>query len=166
MPALRYEIRLTDDELRTAWLTEDNARRGLLRRSIGPALVVFGLGSIVSGGVGQGGDVLAQLLGVAAVALGLFHVARPFLVIARVLAERRRRGDDTVIVVLDDDGIGLTRQGKSMRMPWKDVTAAGQRDTYVWYELRGQHRAPIPLRVVPDAEALRALLRERTRWLP
>ncbi|MBX7192179.1 MAG: hypothetical protein K1X94_08985 [Sandaracinaceae bacterium] len=160
MTALRYEIALTDDELRTAWLTEDRARRGFLRRSIGPALVVFGLGTLVSQPDGT-----ARLLGIAAVAWGLFQLARPFLVVAQVLKERRARGGDEVTVVLDDDGIALTRQGKSMRAPWKDVTAAGQRDTYVWYELRGQHRAPIPLRVVPDAEALRALLREKTRWV-
>ena len=99
------------------------------------------------------------------VAFGLFLVAQPFLVVAGVLAARRKQGSTRVTVALDDDGISLTRDGKTARFAWKDVTAAGRRDSYVWYELRGQHRAPIPLRVVPDVDALTVLVRERTRWV-
>lgn len=158
MGVLEYDVDLTDAELRTAWLTEDRARRSLMRRAIGPVAVVVGLGALV----GEGGS---RLLGVLAVAFGLFLVAQPFLVVAGVLAARRKQGSTRVTVALDDDGISLTRDGKTARFAWKDVTAAGRRDSYVWYELRGQHRAPIPLRVVPDVDALTVLLRERTRWV-
>jgi hypothetical protein len=156
---LEYDVDLTDDELRTAWLTEDRARRSLLRRAMGPVAVVLGLVAIV----GEGGS---RLVGVLAVAFGLFLVAQPFLVVAGVLAGRRKQGSTRVAVMVGEDGIALTRDGKTARFAWKDVTAAGQRPTYVWYELRGQHRAPIPLRVVADVEALTSLLRARTRWLP
>jgi hypothetical protein len=92
-------------------------------------------------------------------------MAQPVLVVAGVLAGRRKPGTTRVAVALGDDGIALTRDGKTARFSWKDVTAAGQRPTYVWYELRGQHRAPIPLRVVDDVDALTSLLKERTRWV-
>ena len=155
----RYDVELTDEELRTAWLTEDRARRGLLRRAIGPAMVVLGVVTLASDG-----SPTARLVGLLALAFGLFHLARPFLTVARVLSERRRAGDTRIVVELADEGISLTRAGKTVRFPWKEVTAAGRRETYIWYELRGQHRAPIPLRAVSDPDALTALLRARTRW--
>lgn len=155
---LEYDVDLTDDELRAAWLTEDRARRSLLRRAIAPVAVVLGLGAIV----GDGGSRVAGFL---AVAFGLATVAQPFLAVAGVLAARRKQGPTAVRVALEDAGIMLTRGGKTARFPWSEVTAAGQRATYVWYELRGQHRAPIPLRVIEDLEALTSLLRARTRWV-
>lgn len=159
--ALRYEVDLTDAELRDAWLTEDRARRGLARRAIGPAMIVFGLGTLASQS-----ETTARVIATLAILMGLFQIARPFLNVARAISERRRRGGSQVVIVaLDDAGIALTREGKTARFPWKDVTAAGERETYVWYELRGQHRAPIPRRVIGDLEALRDKLRASTRWV-
>lgn len=158
--ALRYEVTLTDEELRTAWLEEERARRGLVRRALGPVLVVLGLSTWIS----QTNDA-TRLVSVLAVALGLFHVARPFLAVARVLADRRRTGAKEVVVSLDDDGLAIGRGGKTLRFAWNEVTAAGERQGYIFYEVRGQHRAPIPLRVVPDLDALRSLLKRHTRWV-
>jgi hypothetical protein len=155
---LQYDVDLTEDELRLAWLTEDRARRSLMRRAIGPVAVVVGLGAVA----GEGGS---RLVGLIAVAFGLFLVAQPFLVVAGVLAARRKQGSPRVAVSIGEDGIALTRDGKTAHFAWKDVTAAGQRATYVWYELRGRHRAPIPLRVIGDLDALTSLLRARTRWI-
>ena len=161
MTTLRYQVDLTDAELREAWLAEERARRGLARRAIGPALIVFGLGTLASQS-----EPTARGIATFAILLGVFHIARPFLAVARALSERRRRGGSQAITVaLDDDGIALTREGKTVRFPWKDVTAAGERATYVWYELRGMHRAPIPRRVIDDLEALRETLRAHTRWI-
>ncbi len=161
MATLRYEVDLTDAELRDAWLTEDRARRGLARRAIGPAMIVFGLGTLASQP-----EATARAIATFAILLGLFQIVRPFLTVARAISERRRRvGSQRVTVTIDDDGIALTREGKTARFAWKDVTAAGERETYVWYELRGQHRAPIPRRVIGDLDALRATLRASTRWV-
>jgi len=70
-----------------------------------------------------------------------------------------------VIVSLDDRGIAVSREGKSIMFPWGDVTSAGKRDDYVWYEVRGAHRAPVPTRVIPDLPALERELRARTKWM-
>jgi hypothetical protein len=124
-------------------------------------MIVFGLGTLASQSDGT-----ARVIATFAVLLGLFQIARPFLTVARAISERKRRGgSQRVTVALDDAGIALTREGKTVRFPWKDVTAAGERETYVWYELRGQHRAPIPRRVIDDLEALRDKLRASTRWV-
>ncbi len=161
MPPLRYEITLTDDELRTAWLTEDRSRRGLLQRTITALLILFGVATLALEGAAS-----ARWVGVAALALGLLRLSRPFLVLRRVLSDRRRAGPERVVVTLDDAGIVLERGGKSARFPWSEVSAAGERvaERYFYYELRGRHRAPIPHRVVDDPEALRAAFAAHTRW--
>lgn len=161
MSALRYEVDLTDRELATAWVREAQARRGVLGRVLGPLAIALGVL-----GLATRADPTGRLVGVLCLAYGLFHIARPFLAARRVVADRRRRGGATLVVVaLDERGITVSRDGKTVTFPWAEVTAAGRRDDYVWYEVRSAHRAPIPLRVISDPSALEAELRRRTKWI-
>lgn len=153
MKPLRYEIELTDEELRKAWIREDRDRRGLLSRAFGPILLLFGVATLASQATPA-----SRLVALLALAYGFFRILRPSILLRRVLQERRKGGDERVKLTLDDEGITLERGGRSARFPWSDVTAAGEREAegYFFYELRGKHRAPIPHRVVEDRDALRA----------
>lgn len=160
-PRLRYEIDLTDRELGTAWVREAHARRGLVGRLLGPLAIALG-----AVGLATRADPTGRLVAVLALAYGLFHLARPFLAARRIVSERRRRGGSTTVIVsIDARGITVSREGKSLTFPWKEITAAGKREDYVWYEVRGAHRAPVPTRVIPDLPALERELRARTKWI-
>lgn len=158
MPSsFRFEIALTERELAKAVVREDFARAGLPRLLLAPTSVVLGVVWLAThAGTGR-------LLGLLAIAYGAFVLLRPFLMARMLVAEHRRR-PDAVVVQLDGDGLALTRGGRSVRFAWREVTAAGRRADYVWYEVRGRQRAPIPLRLVPDVAALEAFLRAHTRW--
>jgi hypothetical protein len=157
--SFRFEIELTDRELATASIREHVARSGALRAALGPAALALGVyGLATREGTGRW---LALLV----LAWGAFVVLRPFLVGWQLVSERRRRGAASALaLVVDERGLELTRGGKSLVFPWKEVTAAGRRADYFWYEVRGKQRAPIPLRLVDDPAALEAFLRAHTRW--
>jgi hypothetical protein len=155
--AFRFEIELTERELARAFVREDFARAGLARLLLAPTLLLLGVVWLAThAGV-------SRLVGLLEIAYGAFFLVRPFL-LARVLVAEQRRLPGAVVLELAEEGLTLTRAGRSLQFPWRDVTAAGRRSEYVWYEVRGRTRAPIPLRLVPDLPALEAFLRERTHW--
>jgi hypothetical protein len=155
----RFEIALSDQELATAWVREHYGRQGSLRFWMAPLLVL--LGTVL----------LAQATGaprIAAVLMivwGFFAIARPFLMASQIVAQRRKRGGtQKVELTIEGKGLTVTKDGKGVLFPWKDITAAGMRKDYVWYEIRGAQRAPIPKRVIADVDALQRFFAKRTLW--
>lgn len=157
MTAFRFEIVLTERELARAVVREDFARAGLPRLLLAPTALALG---VVWLGTHEDAS---RWVGTLAIAYGAFYLARPFLV-ARLLVAEQRRHPGAVVVELSDEGLVLSRAGRSMRLAWREVTAAGRRADYVWFEVRGRRRAPIPIRLVPDPDALESFLRRHTRW--
>lgn len=163
----RYEIELTDQELSTAWVREHYARQGSLRFWMAPALMLFGV--IV---LAQAPNSTPRLAAFLMLAWGAFSLLKPFLMASQIVRQRRKRGGTRkVIVHLDETGLSiakeepaLTGSGKVLVFPWKDITAAGMRQDYVWYEIRGAQRAPIPKRVITNLDALQRYLAQHTRW--
>ena len=162
----RYEIELTDQELATAWVREHYARQGSLRFWMAPALLLFGV--IV---LAQAPNNMPRLAAFLMLAWGAFSLIKPFLMASQIVAQRRKRGGTRkVIVHLDETGLSIAKpepaeaSGKVIVFPWKDVTAAGMRQDYVWYEIRGAQRAPIPKRVITNLDALQRYLAQHTRW--
>jgi len=167
--SFRYEIELTDQELATAWVREHYARQGSLRFWMAPALLFFGVVVLA-----QAPNNLPRLAAFLMLAWGAFSLIKPFLMASQVVAQRRKRGGTRAVIVhLDESGLSiakaeppdsLTAPGKVIVFPWKDITAAGVRQDYVWYEIRGAQRAPIPKRVITNLDALQRYLSQHTRW--
>lgn len=162
----RYEIELSDQELATAWVREHYARQGSLRFWMAPALLLFGVVILA-----QAPNNMPRLAAFLMLAWGAFSLLKPFLMASQIVAQRRKRGGTRrVIVHLDETGLSIAKPepseaaGKVVVFPWKDITAAGMRQDYVWYEIRGAQRAPIPKRVIPNLDALQRHLAQHTRW--
>lgn len=155
-----FEFDLSDRELARAWVREHFARQPLVRRALAPAFLVLGVVWLAR--AAEGGQ---RAMGLLAVAFGAYLILRPFLEASRAVRLRRAvpRGEH-VHLVFDAVGLTLYRASKSLHFPWKEVTAAGLRDDYVWYEVRGAHRATIPLRVVDQRAEFEAFLRSKTSW--
>ena len=160
---LSSEFRLSDAEFRRAWLTEYLRRPGFarLRLFLGPAIALFGARALGAAHDGEG-----RLVGMLAVAFGVWQVARPWLLVSSMLRRRRQLGsaEQPLVVTLDDAGIAVFDGTRDTRLPWKAVTAAGRGRDYVWFEVRGATRATIPLRAVKDEAGLVDALRTRTAW--
>ena len=156
----QFEIELSDQELATAWVREHYARQGMLRFWMAPALLFFAVVVLV-----QATDNVPRIAAFLMLAWGAFTLARPFLMASQIVAQRRKRGGTRkVLVSLDASGLTITKDDKDVLFPWKDITAAGMRQDYVWYEIRGAQRAPIPKRLVEDVEALQRFFAKRTLW--
>jgi hypothetical protein len=147
----RYEIKLTESELRAVYLFSMLRRPGTgLKR-----FVAIAVGGIALAMAFQRTDAMAHVLGVM-VALACGWIAlRPFIV-ARVLS---KQGGPEVTVELDETGVLVTRTGKTARFAWSRITAQGRGPGFYWYEIQGAAIAAIPDRLVSDRPGLEALLK-------
>lgn len=158
-PVFAFEIALSDQELATAWVREHYGRQGSLRFWMAPALVFLGV-LLMAQATGA-----PRIAAVLMIVWGLFALARPFLMASQIVAQRRKRGGTHKVELrIENKGLTITKEGKAVLFPWKDITAAGVRQDYVWYEIRGAQRAPIPKRVIPDVEALQRFFAKHTLW--
>lgn len=156
MSTQRYEIKLTESELRAVYLFSMLRRPGTgLKR-----FVAIAVGGIALAMAFQRTDAMAHVLG-AIVALACGWIAlRPF-VVARVLTKQvlSKQGAPEVTVELDEAGVLVTRTGKSARFAWSRITAQGRGPGFYWYEIQGAAIAAIPDRLVSDRPGLEALLK-------
>lgn len=160
---LTLRFTLTHGELARAWLFEYYRRGlwGVLRLLGGPALVVVGWT------LRQSGDGLVAAFGAFAVGYGVYYAVKPLLHVAFQVRRRVRVRADLVetTVRFGDDGIDVEHGASRTHIGWVDVGGAGRSATYLWFELPGGNRAPLPLRAVDDVEAVIARFREHDVWL-
>lgn len=153
---LRYELRLTDAELRRVFLFGYFKRPfAILRRFAGFGVIALGFHTLRDGA-------LHPLAGIACIAWGSWFVLHPL--IGAFLAVRRRGSRGQVVVEVGDAGIGISQDGKRANFGWERVTEAGKLGDLVWFEIKGAALAAIPLRVVSDAAPLLDLFRTHTKW--
>jgi hypothetical protein len=161
--ALSYEFRLSDREFERAWLAEYFRRPGLarLRVLLGPAIAIFGI-NLIRGA----SDRVGVAIGVVAILLGVWHVARPFVIVRAAVRHRRKTGaaERTMRVRVGEEGIAISDGVKETRLPWDQVTGAGRASEYVWFEVRRSARATIPLGAIGDVAALEQAFRARGKW--
>lgn len=157
-----YRYRLGDDELRRAWIREYYRRPGWrgLRIFGGPAFVALGVM------MGSGTDPFMRGMGIVTVLFGVYYVLKPWLGARAMLRARRAAGlhEREFAVRIDRKGIEIDDGRVRTRFAWSEVECAGRTTEYVWYQVRGGHRATIPLRVIDDRDALTAFLQRNTRW--
>lgn len=153
-----YRFKLSDREFASAWLREYYRRPGLrgLRVLAGPALV--GLGVVMRGSP----ESFTRFMGLAGIALGIWLVVKPLLMVWAFTSQRRRRGRSEVElqVRFDAAGMRVSDGAGSQDVPWSQIAGVGVADRYVWLELRSGRRATIPRRAIDDLDALRGLLAE------
>lgn len=161
---LSFEFQLSDREFSRAWLTEYFRRPGLglFRAVAGPTILVFGF-QIAR----DAHDTFGRAIGVLAMALGLWHVVRPFVLVRAHVKKRRESGaaQATMRVRVDESGVRVGDGNKETRLGWDAITAAGKSADYVWFEIRRSARGTIPLRAVGEREAeLIEAFRARGKW--
>lgn len=156
--AHRYELRLTDAELRRVFLFGYFKRPfAILRRFLGFGVIALGFHVMRTGS-----DDLPWFAGPLCVLWGSWFVLHPL--IGAWLAVRRRGSRGSVVVEVGDDGVAISQEGKRAAFGWDRVTEAGKLGDLVWFEVRGAALAAIPLRVVEDAGPLLDLFRTHTKW--
>jgi hypothetical protein len=162
MKPLELEFQLSDREFERAWIAEYFRRpSGALRTLAGPLVAALGL-FVATRATDGGGRSAGALL----VALGLWQLARAFVLARALVGKRRATGaaSRTMRVHLDDAGIAVSDGKKETRVPWDGVTGAGRGGDYVWFEVRGSARGTIPLRAIADPAALESIFRDRGKW--
>lgn len=160
---MTYEFELTDDEFRRAWLAEYFRRPGAAVLRIVVGIVFAGMGIQMAAGAPEA---TGRVIGVAAVALGLWHLARPFVMVRAILRHRRESGAAArrMRVAVGDAGITVDDGRTETALGWDSITAAGRGKDYVWFEVRGSARGTIPLRAVGDEGALVEAFRTHGKW--
>lgn len=159
---LTYRFRLSDDEHARAWLIEYFRRPGLRvwRVAAGPVFVAIGIG-MLSAAAG-----FTRAMGIVALVLGAWYVAKPFVQAWQVKRMRRRSGraDVELQVRVDDGGITIDDGKVRTELAWTEIASAGQGRGYVWFEIKRGHRGTIPQRAIEDLEALRGLFQRHGKW--
>lgn len=160
---MTYEFVLTDDEFRRAWLAEYFRRPGAAALRVVVGIVFVGLGIQMAQGAPEA---VGRAIGVAAIVLGMWHLARPFLMVRAVLRQRRDSGAASrrMRVRVADGGVAISDGQKETELGWDAITAAGRGKGYVWFEVRGSARGTIPLRAVGDEAALVEAFRAHGKW--
>jgi hypothetical protein len=160
---MRLEFVQTHGEFAAAWLGEyyRAPRRGTLRVLGGPALGFFGwrLGTLRPGE-------WPALVGAVALGLGVYTMLKPLLEVALLVRKRHALGGNRVTIVVDlaDDAITVASGPAETKLGWDRISCAGQRSSYLWFEVAGATRAIIPLRAIADREAVVALFRAKGKW--
>ncbi len=155
------EFELTDREFRRAWLAEYYRRPGAraFRLLAGP--ILFTVGAIV---LRDAEGTQGRAFGAIALVYGVHHALRPFLLSALVVRRRRKLGLRKYRLTIDDGGIAISDGKGTSHVAWSDVTASGRGDGYLWYEVRSSARATIPVRAMPDPEAIEGVFRRFGRF--
>lgn len=163
MKALVYRFKLSDREFAGAWLREHYRRPGLrvVRILAGPGLAALGASMYL-----RSGERFTTIMGLVTLAFGVWLVLKPFVTAWALTARRRRtnRADVELEVRLDKKGLRVGDGVKTTELPWDKLAAAGATHRYVWIELKTGTRATIPLRAVPDRDALQELLSSHLAW--
>ena len=160
---MTYEFELRDDEFRRAWLAEYFRRPGAAALRVVIGIVFIGLGIHMAQGAPE---MVGRAIGTAAIVLGMWHLARPFLMVRAILRQRRESGAAArrMRVRVGEAGISVSDGQKESELAWDTITAAGRGNGYVWFEVRGSARGTIPLRAVGDEAALIEAFRTRGKW--
>jgi hypothetical protein len=161
---LRFTFRLGDDEFRRAWLREYYRRPGWrsLRVLGGPGFVVLGLA------MASGSDLFMRVMGTVTVLFGVYYALKPWLMVRAITRRRRAAGHHQreFTITVRKKGVQIDDGNVRTELPWAEIDQAGEGPEYVWYQVRGGHRATIPHRALgDDHDALVEMLKANTRWV-
>lgn len=158
-----YRFKLSDREFASAWVREYYRRPGARAWRVLSGPGMFVLGAVAAA---RAGEAFTRAIAIVAVLLGIWLIAKPFLM-AWAMTSRRRRANRAAVEIevrFDRDGMRVTDGGAKTALPWEKLSAAGLSDDYVWIELSTGTRATIPRRAIDDLDGLRALLASRLAW--
>jgi hypothetical protein len=157
------EFELTDREFRRSWLAEYYRRPGFRSFRIFAGPVVFTAGAMM---LRDAHEPSGRAAGAVALVYGVYHALRPFLLVMLVMRRRRKLGQRKYRLTIDEGGIAISDGKGSSQIPWKDVSASGLGDGYLWYEVRKSARATIPFRAMADRRELESMFREWGHFQP